>query len=143
MTRTACPDDRRRYVGLEAIVLDEPDADRCEAVLLAATTVAISAGTLAEALIVAGRRSVALQMTRLVEGVGMEVVPLTSATTRCIADAYARWGKGIPSRPPEPRRLLRLRPGHRACLPPPLHRQRVRPHRRCKRARGLGKRLHG
>jgi ribonuclease VapC len=81
--------------ALMAIVLDEPEADRCEAVLLAATTVAISAGTLAEALIVAGRRSVGLQMTRLVQGVGMDVVPVTSATTRRIADAYARWGKGI------------------------------------------------
>jgi ribonuclease VapC len=40
--------------------------------------------------IIAGRRSIALQMARLVEGVGMEVVPVTSATTRRIADAYAR-----------------------------------------------------
>jgi ribonuclease VapC len=90
MTRTACPDDCRRHLGPDGDCVDEPDADRCEAVLLAATTVAISAGTLAEARIVAGRRSVALQMTRLVEGVGMEVLPVTSATARRIADAYAR-----------------------------------------------------
>ncbi len=81
--------------ALMAIVLDEPEADRCEAAILAASGVLISAGTLAEALIVAGGRSVATEMKRLVEDIGMEVMPVTAATADRVADAYARWGKGI------------------------------------------------
>lgn len=80
--------------ALMAILLDEPEADACVAVLEAEENILISAGTLAEALIVAERRNVGDELRRLVEGLAFEVVVLTPAGARRVADAYARWGKG-------------------------------------------------
>lgn len=80
--------------ALMAIVLDEPSAEECGAVLESADAAAISAGTLAEALVVAGHRGVAREMDALVRGVGIEVVPVTAPMARRVADAYSRWGKG-------------------------------------------------
>jgi ribonuclease VapC len=54
----------------------------------------ISAGTVAEALIVADRRNVAEEMTRLIDGLGFEIVSVTPASARRIAAAYAQWGRG-------------------------------------------------
>ncbi len=48
--------------ALMAVVLGEAGADACMAVLEAETEVLVSAGTMAEALIVAGRRNVAHEM---------------------------------------------------------------------------------
>lgn len=81
--------------ALMAIVLDEPEADACMACLETEEEAVISAGTLAEALIVSGRRGVRAEMERLVDGLGLEVVPVTSAAARHVADAYALWGKGV------------------------------------------------
>jgi ribonuclease VapC len=64
--------------ALMAIVLDEPKADACIAVLEAEDEILISAGTMAEALIVSARRNVREE-----------------ASARRIAQAYERWGKGI------------------------------------------------
>lgn len=80
--------------ALMEIVLDEPLAEACSAVLERAEDAAMSAGTLAEALIVAGRRGVAREIEALVHGVGIEVVPVSEATARRVSDAYARLGKG-------------------------------------------------
>lgn len=81
--------------ALMAIVLDEPQAEACMARLEAADAIAISAGTLAEALIVAERRNVRAEIERLVTGLGLDVVTVTPAAARKVADAYARWGKGV------------------------------------------------
>ncbi len=81
--------------ALMAIILDEPQAEACMAVIEAEEEVLISAGTVAEALIVAGRRNVLDEVTRLIEGLGFEVVAVTPAAARRIAGAYAKWGKGI------------------------------------------------
>lgn len=83
--------------ALMAVVLGEPDAAACMDVLERETGVIISAVTLAEALIVAGRRGVASEMTQLVEGLAMEVAAVTASTARGVAEAYERWGKGIHS----------------------------------------------
>ena len=80
---------------LMAIVLGEPDADACIAVLEAETDLMISAGTVAEALIVAARRNVADEMERLIDGLGFEIVSVTSASARRIAQACESWGKGV------------------------------------------------
>jgi ribonuclease VapC len=80
--------------ALMAILLDEADSEACIAVLERETTVFISAGTLAEALIVAERRGVAAEMALLVEGLGLEVVPVTAVVAQGVAEVYARWGKG-------------------------------------------------
>ena len=77
-----------------AIVLGEAEADRCMSVLETEAAIVISAGTLAEALIVADRRNVGDEMLRLIDGLGFEVAPVTQAAARRIAAAYARWGKG-------------------------------------------------
>jgi ribonuclease VapC len=80
--------------ALMAILLNEPEADACIEALAAADEVLISAGTLAEALSVATRRSVGDEMTRLVDGFGFVVVPVTAASARRMVQAYARRGKG-------------------------------------------------
>jgi ribonuclease VapC len=78
-----------------AILLNEPDADACIAVLEAENDLVISAGTVAEALIVAARRDVGEEMERLLEGLGLEIVNVTPASARRIAQAYENWGKGV------------------------------------------------
>jgi ribonuclease VapC len=80
--------------ALMAIVLDEEPADACMAVLETESDVMISAGTIAEALIVAARRNVADEMVKLIDGLGFDVVNVTAASAQRIADAYDRWGKG-------------------------------------------------
>jgi ribonuclease VapC len=81
--------------ALMAIVLSEGGARPCADTLAAEPKVAISAGTLAEALIVAARRNIASEMEALIDGLDMEIVSVTPAFARKVADAYARWGKGV------------------------------------------------
>jgi ribonuclease VapC len=81
--------------ALMAILLDEPDAERCIAALTAHSGVLISAGTLAECLIVAARRNVGDEMAALLDGFGFEIVSVTPAAARRISEAYSRWGKGV------------------------------------------------
>ena len=81
--------------ALMAIVLGEPESDFCMSVLEAEVEVLISAGTVAEAMIVAGRRNVAREMSALIEGLELAIVAVSAAAARRIAQAYAQWGKGI------------------------------------------------
>lgn len=78
-----------------AIIAKEPVGSACAAALAAAPTRLISAGTLSEALIVAGRRGVGAEMALLVDDTNLQVVNLTADDARAVADAYARWGKGV------------------------------------------------
>jgi ribonuclease VapC len=80
--------------ALMAILLGEPGSDRLRAALQS-DAVVISAGTLAEALIVAKGRNLGPEMSDLVEALGVEVAPLTASAARKTAEAYARWGKGF------------------------------------------------
>jgi ribonuclease VapC len=81
--------------ALMAIVLQERLADGCKAALEADSELLISAGTFAEALIVAARRNVRDEVARLIDELGFEVVPVTAASARRAADAYERWGRGV------------------------------------------------
>src|SRR5882757_4980924 len=81
--------------ALMAIVLNEPEADACIAALEAEDRLLISAGTIAEALIVSARRNVGEQLARLIDGLGFEVVAVTLASARRITQAYEKWGKGM------------------------------------------------
>lgn len=81
--------------ALMAIVLNEPEADACAVALEAEEKLLISAGTVAEVLIVAARRNVGEEMERLIEGLGFEIVSITPASARRIARAYESWGKGV------------------------------------------------
>jgi ribonuclease VapC len=80
--------------ALMAIVLREAEADRCKAALEEEPELLISAGTVAEALIVAAGRNLVEEMTRLIDGLGFEILSVTPASARRIAAAYARWGRG-------------------------------------------------
>lgn len=81
--------------ALMAIVLDEASADECMTAISGADALLISAGTVAEALVVADRRNVGEDMRELIDGLGFEVVPVSRASAERIAAAYERWGKGV------------------------------------------------
>jgi ribonuclease VapC len=83
--------------ALMAIVLDEPEADACIAALEAEDAILISAGTVAEALIVSARQNVGAEMATIIDGLGFEFVTVTPAAARRIAQAYGQWGKGVHS----------------------------------------------
>ena len=80
--------------ALMAIALDEPEAGACIKALEAEEAVLISAGTIAEALIVAAGKSVGRKFADVIDGIGFEIVPVTRDTAKRVADAYMRWGKG-------------------------------------------------
>ena len=81
--------------ALMAIVLNEPEAEACVGAITADDNLMVSAGTVAEALIVSARRNVGGEMARLIEGAGFEIVSVTASTARGVADAYGRWGRGV------------------------------------------------
>ncbi len=81
--------------ALMAVVLNDPQADACVTVLEIEDGLLISAGTVAEALVVAGRRHVGAEMERLIDGLGFEIVSVTAASARRVARAYGRWGNGV------------------------------------------------
>jgi ribonuclease VapC len=80
--------------ALLAIALAEPMADACIAALERETEVLISAGTVAEALLVASQRDVSEEVAKLIDELDFTVVTVTLASARRIADAYLLWGKG-------------------------------------------------
>jgi ribonuclease VapC len=77
-----------------AILLNEPQSDACIDALEREDEIVISAGTLAETLILAGRRNIGTEAARLFDGLGVEIVPMTPAAARRVAQAYEAWGKG-------------------------------------------------
>jgi ribonuclease VapC len=81
--------------ALMAIVLGDDEAGACIDVLEREPEVVISAGTVAEALIVATWRNVLGEMVSLIDGLGLDVVAVTPAAAPRIAEAYGRWGKGV------------------------------------------------
>jgi ribonuclease VapC len=81
--------------ALMAIALNEKEADACILALEAEDNILISAGTVAEALIVAARRNVGEEMASLIDGLGFDIVAVTPASARRIALAYEQWGKGM------------------------------------------------
>lgn len=81
--------------ALMAIVLNEPEADACAAALESEEHLLISAATVAEALIVGARRNLGEEIARLIEGLGFEIVAVTPASARRVAQAYEQWGKGV------------------------------------------------
>ena len=78
-----------------ALLLGEPQADAIAGILQTEEHFTISAGTLAEALIVAGRRGVSEEMMQLLEGMGADVDHLSAAGAIAISEAYSAWGKGL------------------------------------------------
>jgi ribonuclease VapC len=83
--------------ALMAIVLHEPAGPSCMEALRANSPLLISAGTLTEALIVSQGRHCRTDIQSLIDELGFEIVPVTEATARRVADAYALWGRGAKS----------------------------------------------
>ena len=81
--------------ALMALLLGEPQADEIAGILQTEEHFTISAGTLAEALIVAGRRGVSDEMMQLLEGIGADVDHLSAAGAVAVSEAYSAWGKGL------------------------------------------------
>ena len=81
--------------ALMAIVQGEVQAAACMAVLATEFDVLISAGTLAEAMIVSERRNVGDTVRNLIDDLAFDVIPVTAAVARDCAAAYAHWGKGV------------------------------------------------
>jgi ribonuclease VapC len=81
--------------ALMALLLDEPEADQIAALLGREESLSISAGTLAEALIVAERRGLQEEMSQLLEGLSVDVDELGAAGAVAVAQAYSAWGKGV------------------------------------------------
>ncbi len=81
--------------ALMAILLDEPEMAACAGALAENVALVISAGTVAEALVVAGRRGVGMPMISLLDGLGLDVENVSLGVARRVADCYAKWGKGV------------------------------------------------
>jgi ribonuclease VapC len=81
--------------ALMAVILQEPMAAACAGVLQSDPVVLISAGTLAEALIVADSRRIAKELAELVADLRLDVAPVTRATAERMLAAHAQWGKGF------------------------------------------------
>lgn len=81
--------------ALMALLLEEPEADQIAALLGSEESLSISAGTLAEALIVAERRGLQAEMAQLLEGLSVDVDELGAGGAAAVAQAYSAWGKGV------------------------------------------------
>lgn len=81
--------------ALMALLLSEPLGQACAEVLDREDRVLISAATMAEALIVAGRRGIGEEMAKLIDGLGFEVIAVTPGAASRVAAAYGRWGRGL------------------------------------------------
>jgi ribonuclease VapC len=80
--------------ALMAIALREEKAAACLNALDGETDIVISAATVAEALIVAGGRRIPDEMVRLIDSLGAEIVAVTDAVARRVADVHRKWGRG-------------------------------------------------
>jgi ribonuclease VapC len=80
--------------ALIEIILDASRADACIDELENAETVLISAGTMAESLIVAVGHDAERPLIALFDRFGLDVIPLTQERARAAARAYRRYGKG-------------------------------------------------
>lgn len=78
-----------------AILQKEPEANACIGILDGQDHLLISAGTVAEALIVAGRRGIGDVLSLTIDQLELDIVSVTPEMARRVAAAYQRWGKGV------------------------------------------------
>jgi len=81
--------------ALVAIALKEPQAQACMDAMIQADVLLISAGTLAEFLIVAARRNLEREAKNLISDLNFKIIPVTEASAYRAAVAYQKWGKGV------------------------------------------------
>ena len=92
--------------ALMAVLLDEPETTACVEALSTSDRIVVSAGTVAEAMIVAERRGVGAEMAELMDGLSLEVVNVTLAVARRGRRKLCRMGQGCEPGRIELRRLL-------------------------------------
>jgi ribonuclease VapC len=81
--------------ALMAMLLHEPKKTACRSAIDLANSLVISAATLAEALVVADRRSLGTDMRELIDAIEFEVMTVDARVSARVADVYSRWGKGV------------------------------------------------
>jgi ribonuclease VapC len=81
--------------ALMALLLGETGADEIAALLGSEESLSISAGTLAEALIVAERRGFREELAQLLDGLIVDVDDVGAAGALAVSQAYSAWGKGV------------------------------------------------
>lgn len=81
--------------ALLAVIFEEPESSSCEQVLLSEQQILMSAGTLAEARIVALGRGVSQKLEELLVAILPEIAPVDSHSSAMVSQAYRQWGKGF------------------------------------------------
>lgn len=81
--------------ALLAIVLKEKEGRRCVEVLAVESPLLMSAGTLLEVLIVAGRLKIRDVIIEFIDALKPEIVGVSETSARRASEAYERWGKGV------------------------------------------------
>ena len=81
--------------ALLAVLQGEPRGAACLSKLESNDEILISAGTLAEALIVATHRNLRNDLSQMITRLQIEVVPVNEVGAQFCADAHLHWGKGI------------------------------------------------
>jgi ribonuclease VapC len=81
--------------ALMAMLMHQSEAKACKRCLTDEPETLISAGTAAEALIVALGRGLLHEMTKTIEDFDVEIVPVTAASAQRIGKIYEKWGKGM------------------------------------------------
>ena len=78
-----------------AVLLKESGAEKVRGIMETDEEFLISAGTLAEARIVALGQSVENDLDNLLDTISPDVEPLSEAGARAVSEAYSKWGKGF------------------------------------------------
>jgi ribonuclease VapC len=78
-----------------AVLYDEDYGPACAAALASNMRLLISAGTLAEAFVVAARSGFTEALESFLSSVTLEIVPVDAATAAAVGRGYARYGKGL------------------------------------------------
>lgn len=80
--------------ALMSIILHESRSVACSEALAIEDRVLISAGTLAEAMIVSQRKKLDPDMASLIKDTRLQVIAVTEATAQRISLIYSQWGRG-------------------------------------------------
>ena len=81
--------------ALFAILLGEPQSQRCRSSIEVADDLIISAASYTECLIVAAGKGVFDEMSDFLAALEPEIAPVTATRARAAAEAYRIWGKGF------------------------------------------------
>ena len=81
--------------AIMALLLSEEKADQIADALSNEDRIMISAGTLAETLIVASHRGLTEEVENLIKAIGVEVEVVGADKARDVWVAYSKWGKGV------------------------------------------------